>query len=687
MPYEIRYTDSLNKGVIVVEDREIDSNSTSLRFPGKGVTNYGTVIAEDILHLLENFAFGNPPDSPVEGQLWYDTSPGVDQLKVYDGTIWVAASGIFKGATAPNVNSALEGDLWVDTDNQQLYLNSGAGWILVGPEFSKGLSTGPRAAQMAGTDNITYTVLILDVEQIPVVILSSSNFTPKSTIAGFPQIQTGVNLSARILPSGAMKFRGLAESSESLRIGNNNITATNFLRADEDTTANGMLKVKNNQGVQVGTNGQVSLQAEGNIAILRSNFSGTSLDLRVKQDTEYLTGIRIKSNPGAVPSIGINQLNPQAILDINGDVKISSTVYINDTTDTTVLNEGALQIAGGTSIAKNLQVGGNVTTAGALTIAGNFASNGADISGFDTVTANEFVGNVRGSVIGNLQGSASSATRLTSVTSFEMTGDVTSPVVLFDGSGSLSKTFTTAISNDFIANKAEEIVTLKTDQILINRPGTGLLRTTSGAISRLVPTLPVGFIGPTGGAVAPPGWLLCDGREIAKTDAFELWLVIQHRFKDTGLMINPSASHFGLPDFRGRAPFGLDNMGGISANRITDLGADILGNSGGRETTNVEKKHIPQHEHDLRSSGVNAKQFYAIRDADSDPLTDSPEVTPLGIETGVQAVTGIPTSGTVTDGGETGNNDYRTVGGEDLGSPLSVMNPYVAVNYIIWAGT
>jgi microcystin-dependent protein len=152
-------------------------------------------------------------------------------------------------------------------------------------------------------------------------------------------------------------------------------------------------------------------------------------------------------------------------------------------------------------------------------------------------------------------------------------------------------------------------------------------------------------------------------------------------------MINPSASHFGLPDFRGRAPFGLDNMGGISANRITDLGADILGNSGGRETTNVEKKHIPQHEHDLRSSGVNAKQFYAIRDADSDPLTDSPEVTPLGIETGVQAVTGIPTSGTVTDGGETGNNDYRTVGGEDLGSPLSVMNPYVAVNYIIWAGT
>lgn len=687
MPYEIRFTDSINKGVIVVEDREIDSLSTSLSFPGKGTTNYGKVIAENMLHMLENFAFNVPPDNPVEGQLWYDTSTGEDQLKIYDGTRWVSASGIFKGATSPEVSSAGTGDLWVDTDNQQLYLNSGAGWILVGPEFSQGLSTGPRTAQITGTDNVNYTVLILDVAQHPVVILSGSAFTPKSTIAGFPEILPGVNLTKRVLTTGALKFRGVAETAEALRIGNQDVASGSFLRADQNTTANGVLRVRNNQGVQVGDNSQLSLQAEGEISVIRNNFSGSSLDLRVKQGNEYFTGLRIKSNPGESPSLGVNKLNPQSVLDINGDVKISDVVYIDATNEATDLNEGALRVSGGTSVAKNLQVGGNIETQGSLSVAGNVTgASGTNISGFNTVTANTFIGNVEGSLTGTVQGSASSATRLTSVTSFELAGDVTSPAVLFDGTGSLSKTFTTSISNDFIANKTEDTVTQRSDQILINRPGTGLIRTTSGAIARLVPQFPIGFFAPYGGTTAPQGWLLCDGREIPKSDAFDLWLVIGHSFKDPGLMDNPSSTHFGLPDLRGRAPFGLDNMGGISANRITDLGADILGNSGGSESTDVEKRHLPQHEHDLRSSGVNAKQYYAIRDAEVNPSTDSPEVTSLNIETGSAAVSGIPTSGTVTDGGETGNDDYRTVNGEPVGAPLSVMNPYVAVNYIIWAG-
>jgi len=198
--------------------------------------------------------------------------------------------------------------------------------------------------------------------------------------------------------------------------------------------------------------------------------------------------------------------------------------------------------------------------------------------------------------------------------------------------------------------------------------------------------MPVGLISPFGGDSPPQGFLLCDGRELRKGDALELWLVIGHRFKDPQVMNNPSSTHFGLPDLRGRHPMGLDNMGGVSANRVTDTAADILGNSGGKETTDVEKKHLPEHEHDLRSSGVNSRQFYGVRDAPLNPGSDSPEVTALNIETGVSAVTGIPTSGTITDGGQTGNGDFRTVNGDSVGSPLPVMNPYLAVNYIIWAG-
>ena len=76
-------------------------------------------IAENFLHLLENFAKSTAPGNPITGQLWFNTTTGSEnQLKVYNGTNWVAAGNVKKSTTAP-VSSVL-GDLWVDTDNQQL---------------------------------------------------------------------------------------------------------------------------------------------------------------------------------------------------------------------------------------------------------------------------------------------------------------------------------------------------------------------------------------------------------------------------------------------------------------------------------------------------------------------------------------------------------------------------------------
>ena len=45
-----------------------------LKIPWRNATAYGTVIAENFLHLLENFASPTEPRTPVEGQLWYDST-------------------------------------------------------------------------------------------------------------------------------------------------------------------------------------------------------------------------------------------------------------------------------------------------------------------------------------------------------------------------------------------------------------------------------------------------------------------------------------------------------------------------------------------------------------------------------------------------------------------------------------
>jgi len=66
MPYEIKFTDYVNKLQIVVEDNTIN-NETSLKLPGRNTTSYGTIIAENFLHLLENFASTSAPSVPVEG--------------------------------------------------------------------------------------------------------------------------------------------------------------------------------------------------------------------------------------------------------------------------------------------------------------------------------------------------------------------------------------------------------------------------------------------------------------------------------------------------------------------------------------------------------------------------------------------------------------------------------------------
>ena len=53
MAYTIPYTDQANKGTITIEDSTINTE-TSLKLPGRNTTAYGSAIAENFLHLLEN---------------------------------------------------------------------------------------------------------------------------------------------------------------------------------------------------------------------------------------------------------------------------------------------------------------------------------------------------------------------------------------------------------------------------------------------------------------------------------------------------------------------------------------------------------------------------------------------------------------------------------------------------------
>jgi microcystin-dependent protein/carbonic anhydrase/acetyltransferase-like protein (isoleucine patch superfamily) len=699
MPYEIPFTDRINKGTIVVEDREINDSATSISFLGRQATGYGQSIGENFLHMLENFASNQPPSNPVEGQTWYDTNPGSEQLKVYDGTNWVAAGGIKKGPVEPDLGLSLTGDLWVDTANQQLYLNNGASWLLVGPEFSGGLGSGIQAEQILGTDDQYYVVLKVEVSNIPVAIITSNMFTPKSTIRGYTTLKPGINLTTRNIANGPLKYNGVAETAETLKVGSDNVSSSNFMRGDIDYNSYGVLRIKNDSGIEVGTNSQFTAKAIGNQAIIQSNITGNGIDVKTKSETGYNTVIRATSDK----FVGINNTSPQVSLDIIGDSKISESLEVGSTTeaDDTFgddLSLGALVVAGGTSIAKNLKVGTDLLVKGQTKIGNSILvdsdaviipSIGSEDAKFNDVYAETFHGFFKGAVEGTITGAASSAAKLTNRTTFKVTGDVTSDDVIFDGSGELTKTFDIAINNDFITTKDDVVELQNGDEILINRTtgDTGIFKITKTNFLKDVPKNPVGMIVPFAGDIAPPGWYICDGTVLRQADAVNLYNVIKYKFKsqsDLEAEGYQSTAFFGIPDLRGRMPLGADNMGDLSADVVTNTAADTVGFSGGSETKDIKLNNLPEHNHDMKSpAGIG---HYAIRDDEVASVDESSgNVQRLNIATGTTTTSGLSSSGGIDGGGPTGNGLYR--GTESLGAALDIMPPYLTINYIIFADT
>ena len=683
MAYEVSYTDSVNKGVIIVEDSSLNTETT-LALPGRGSTAYGQAVAENFLHLLENFANTNPPARPVEGQLWYDNTDGVNQLKVYDGTTWVASGGLKKAAAQPAVANSIAGDLWVNTESQQLYLFTGSAWVLVGPSFSDGLLTGVQAEAVVGTDNVTYNILVVKIEDTPAAIISSQAFVPKSTIIGFRSgIQAGVNIATTALVgSQNLKYYGIAEKAENLIVSGDVIPASNFLRGDAASTTNYQLKVKTNEGLQVGSGGQINIKIAGEAGVIQHNTPGANIDFVLRDGNVSNTVMRIDSTQ----KVGINNTAPEEDLDVVGNVQIRSkstdattgVLKVTSTIQSTDTGTGSLIVSGGAGIGLNLNVGGDIEVAGVLTTANitpdsnSLRNIGNPTNKYDQVYATTFYGNLQGNVSGTVTGRAGSADRLASATTFAVTGDVENNSFAFDGqTGGSTKTFDLTIRNSFVSNKDVIYDVDNADEILVNKVigDSGLFRVTKRNFLKSIPLIPAGSILPYGGQEAPIGWLLCDGSEVKKSDYTLLWQAIGFNFRDASLISDSGVNYFALPDMRGRFALGADNMGGPSANRVTSSAADAIGNSSGEETKTIGILNLPEHEHDLE--GESGTQYYGIRAGAGEPLDDAAITLP--IEPGLGGTQGLASSGGIkTDA--------------TLGTPIDVMNPYLVVNYIIYTG-
>ena len=83
MPYNIKNY----KGSTVANVLEGTVNTqTSLNLIGQNYKNYGQLIAENFVHILENFSRDTAPSNPLVGQLWYKPTDGYLYMLDQDGS-------------------------------------------------------------------------------------------------------------------------------------------------------------------------------------------------------------------------------------------------------------------------------------------------------------------------------------------------------------------------------------------------------------------------------------------------------------------------------------------------------------------------------------------------------------------------------------------------------------------------
>lgn len=79
MAYDVTKTN--RERLVIVPDRQVDT-TTSIRLLGKNYPSYGEIMAENLVHMLENFSAPEAPSRPIIGQLWYHTVEQVLYINV-----------------------------------------------------------------------------------------------------------------------------------------------------------------------------------------------------------------------------------------------------------------------------------------------------------------------------------------------------------------------------------------------------------------------------------------------------------------------------------------------------------------------------------------------------------------------------------------------------------------------------
>ena len=346
------YTITLTDGTVFATIADGTINTTAapaLTLVGKNYSGYGQFLNTNFIRVLENSSNSTSPPAPITGQLWWNNSPGAGRLQVNTNdttTGWKYLSAMAVGNTTPSSTIYnTQGDLWYDTQNQQVNIWSGTTWTLVGPQFTAGTGvTGAFANVITDTTGtVTHKVIELVVDSVVVGIMSGdATWTPLSAIPGFGNISSGIQLASNVTGIGG-------------------VTSPTFWGQG----ASGVNVAGNIVGGNINTAGLITVTGNVSSGNLRTTGSITATG-------NVLTG-------GLISATG----------------NVAGTFILGNGSLLTgiITSSGANVISGTTICATGNVIAGNVTTTGVISATGNITGNyilgnGALLTGVITSSAN-----------------------------------------------------------------------------------------------------------------------------------------------------------------------------------------------------------------------------------------------------------------------------------------------------------